>query len=76
MAGFVTGPERRLSSNRPLSAAVEFAITRRQTAGESAAKRIFLIHSVPSTIAARVLFHAENRRVAKFKHVQTIHRDG
>lgn len=57
-------PDRRLVWNRPLSVAVDAGIACHERSGEDAAKRIFLTHHVPSTVAARVLFHADERRAS------------
>lgn len=63
----LSGPDRRLPSNRTLSVVVDVAVTCRETLGENAAKLILLNHNIPSTVAARVLFHAEERRVTELE---------
>lgn len=57
-----SGPDRRIGANTALSVLVNVAINCLQTLGENAARLFFTSHHVPSTIAARVLFHPTRRR--------------
>jgi hypothetical protein len=63
MMNDISAPDRRLPSNLKLSVVVDVAITCREIMGIDSAKLIFLRHHIPSTVAARVLFHAKERRV-------------
>lgn len=56
------GLDRRRQASRPLSIVVDIGLTCLSSIGEKATKQLFLTHNVPSTVAARVLFHAEQRR--------------
>lgn len=55
--------DRRLPANRPLSVAVDVGVICHASLGEQTATQLFLAHGVPSTIAARVLFHPGARRI-------------
>lgn len=57
-----SGRERRHISNRALSIVVDVGVTCLVSLGERTAKLLFLAHNVPSTIAARVIFHEHARR--------------
>lgn len=65
-----SGSDRRHLSNRPLSIVIDVAVVCRETLGEDAAKRIFLKHRIPSTVAARVLFHAQHRRPTELERAK------
>lgn len=60
-----SGVDRRSASNLPLSVAVDAGLTCRETLGEEVATLFFLTHHVPSTVAARVLFHRTKRRATE-----------
>lgn len=55
--------DRRLPANRPLSVAVDVGVICHASLGEQTATQLFLAHGVPSTVAARVLFHPGARRI-------------
>jgi hypothetical protein len=57
-----TGRDRRHPSNNSLSIVVDVGVTCLALLGEKTAKLLFLSHNVPSTIAARVIFHEHARR--------------
>ena len=46
---------------------VDVGVTCSQSIGNSAARLLFLTHNVPSTVAARVFFHATKRRATEFE---------
>lgn len=66
--GEFSGPDRRVEANRYVSVVVDVALTCRETLGENAAKLLFLTHHVPSTVAARVLFHKAKRRATELEN--------
>lgn len=55
--------DRRLPANRALSIAVDVGVICHASLGEHTATQLFLAHGVPSTVAARVLFHPRARRI-------------
>ncbi len=59
--------DRRLQSNRPLSIVVDVGVVCHASLGERTAKLLLLAHDVPSTIAARVLFHPGARRATELE---------
>lgn len=59
--------DRRLQSNRPLSIVVDVGVICHSSIGERSAPLLFLAHEVPSTVAARVLFHPGARRVTELE---------
>lgn len=62
-----TGRDRRHASNSSLSILVDVGVTCLVSLGERTAKLLFLAHNVPSTIAARVIFHEHARRATAFE---------
>jgi hypothetical protein len=58
------GRDRRHPSNKSLSIVVDVGVTCLLSLGERTAKLLFLAHNVPSTIAARVIFHEHDRRAS------------
>lgn len=63
----LTRPDRRLQSNRTLSIVVDVGVVCHASLGQTTAKLLFLAHDVPSTVAARVLFHTGERRVTELE---------
>jgi hypothetical protein len=62
------GRDRRHPSNNSLSIVVDVGVTCLVSLGEKTAKLLFLAHNVPSTIAARVIFHEHTRRATALEH--------
>lgn len=60
-------PERRDARNRPLALLVDTGVVCRFSLGDSAARLLYLTHKVPSTVAARVLYHDAQRRRTDFE---------
>lgn len=50
-----------------MSLLVDTGLVCKLALGDSAAKLLFLTHKVPSTIAARVLYHQSQRRRTEFE---------
>lgn len=59
--------DRRNARNRPLALLVDTGVVCRYSLGNNAAKLLYLTHNVPSTIAARVLYHETQRRRTDFE---------
>lgn len=59
--------DRRIATNRPLALLVDTGVVCRFSLGDSAARLLYLTHKVPSSIAARVLFHESQRRRTDFE---------
>lgn len=55
-------PGRRKKEIAPLGLVVEAGVICRFSLRNNAAKRLYLTHNVPSSLAARVLFHDSQRR--------------
>lgn len=66
--------DRRIQSNRPLSIVVDAGVICHASLGEKAATQLFLVHGVPSTVAARVLFDPGARRFPSWSEQRTIPR--
>ncbi|WLI89228.1 hypothetical protein Q4S45_21440 [Massilia sp. R2A-15] len=62
MQGF-SGPDRR--KNLRVARVVDQALDCGEKLGAMTAKIIFLRHDIPSTVAARVLFHLDRRRARR-----------
>lgn len=60
-------PDRRKANNRPLALLVDTGVVCRFSLGDNAARLLYLTHNVPSTIAARVLYHEAQRRRTDFE---------
>lgn len=59
--------DRRKAKNRPLALLVDTGVVCRFSLGDNAARLLYLTHNVPSTIAARVLYHDTQRRRTDFE---------
>lgn len=55
------GPERRHDVNRRLSAIIDLGVQWQSSYGIEVVRELYLANQVPSTIAARVLFHCSKR---------------
>lgn len=53
-------------SNRSLTALVDKALSYGLSFGSASARFVFINCNIPSTVAARVLFHHEQRRPSQF----------
>lgn len=62
-----SGQDRRRQSSRPLSIVVDVGVVCLDSLGERTARLLYLTHNVPSTVAVRVLFHAEARRATELE---------
>lgn len=62
-------PDRRKPENRPLELLVDTGLVCRFSLGNEAARLLYLSHNIPSTIAARVLYHDDQRRATDLEQV-------
>jgi hypothetical protein len=61
------GQDRRKHENRVLSVLVDIGVECSLLLDKNVARRLYVEHHVPSTVASRVLFHQTERRLTEFE---------